>query len=121
VTVNGRPAAAGAPGRIMLPDVTGGGAVTVEAKVTATDAVTTQLLIGATDPFEVKLDGKVIGSGKGTGNRAAPDQEAFPVTLPKGDHTLTLVVKSKGAGQAVFARFLDPDRKLRYPDGGEKK
>ena len=49
-----------------------------------------------------------------------PDHDGFDVTLPEGKHTLAIVVKG-GAGQALYARFLDPDRKLRYPDAGEGK
>jgi hypothetical protein len=49
-----------------------------------------------------------------------PDQVGFEVVLPKGAHKLAIVAKG-GAGQVVYARFLDPDRKLRYPDPGEKK
>jgi hypothetical protein len=48
-----------------------------------------------------------------------PDRDGFDVTLPAGTHTLAVVVKGTGAN-AVYARFLDPDRKLRYPEPGEK-
>jgi hypothetical protein len=41
------------------------------------------------------------------------------VALPAGKHTVSIVVK--GGGGLLAARFVDPDRKLRYPDVGEKK
>ena len=88
----------------------------VEAEVTATDDVKTKLLVGSSADYEVRLNGKAVGTGKGTGKELRPDQDAFDVTLPAGKHTLTVVVKG-GAGQALRRRFLDPDRKLRYPDG----
>jgi hypothetical protein len=119
VTVNGEKLAAGAPGRIVLPDTKGGPAV-VEAEVTATADLTTRLLVGSSADYEVRLDGKPVGAGTGAGKQVQPNQAAFDVTLTKGPHKLAVVVKG-GAGNAVFARFADPDRKLRYPDVGEKK
>jgi putative membrane-bound dehydrogenase-like protein len=119
VTVNGGRQSVGVPGRIVLPETKGGPAV-IEAEVTAPDDTKTQLLVGSSADFEVRLDGKAVGTGKGTGKQVQPDQVGFEVVLPKGTHKLTVVAKG-GAAQAVYARFLDPDRKLRYPDGGEKK
>jgi hypothetical protein len=118
VTVNGDKLAAGAPGRILLPDTKGAPAV-VEAEVTAPSDLKTKLLVGSSADYEVRLDGRSLGSGKGTGKQLQPDQSSFEVTLPKGKHTVTIVVKG-GAGNAFHARFLDPDRKLRYPDAGMK-
>ena len=95
----------------MLPDTKGAPAV-VEAEVTATDAVKTKLLVGSSADYEVRLNGKAVGTGKGTGKDLRPDQRRFDVTLPAGKHTLTVVVKG-GASNALAVRFLDPDRKLR--------
>jgi hypothetical protein len=115
VSVNGTKLAAGAPGRIDLPDTKGAPAV-VEAEVTATADVKTKLLVGSSADYEVRLDGKAVGAGRGTGKDPRPDGDSFDVALPAGKHTLTVVVKG-GAGNTLYARFLDPDRKLRYPDG----
>ncbi len=79
----------------------------------------TRLLLGSSNDFTVKLDGKEIAAGKGASKSVAPDQNGFDVVLTKGPHKLTIEVKE--ASGVVFARFLDPDRKLRYPDTGEKK
>lgn len=117
--VNGEKLAVGAPGRLLLPDTKGSPAV-VEAEVTATADLKTRLLVGSSADYEVRLDGKAIGMGKGTGKQLQPDQAGFDVTLPTGKHTLTIVVKG-GAGNALHARFLDPDRKLRYADTDLKK
>jgi putative membrane-bound dehydrogenase-like protein len=116
--VNGDKLAAGVPGRLLLPDTKGSPAV-VEAEVTATGDMKTRLLIGSSADYEVRLDGKSIGTGKGTGKQLQPDQTGFDVSLTTGKHTLTIAVKG-GAGNALHARFLDPDRKLRYPDPGVK-
>jgi putative membrane-bound dehydrogenase-like protein len=119
VTVNGDKLAVGAPGRLLLPDTKGSPAV-VEAEVTATGDMKTKLLVGSSADYEIRLDGKSIGTGKGSGKQLQPDQSGFDVSLPTGKHTLTIVVKG-GVGNALHARFLDPDRKLRYPDAGVKK
>jgi hypothetical protein len=118
VKVNGDKLAVGVPGRLLLPDTKGAPAV-VEAEVIATGDVKTRLLVGSSADFEIRLDGNSLGSGKGTGKQLQPDQTSFEVALPTGKHTLTIVVKG-GAGNALHARFLDPDRKLRYPDLGVK-
>jgi putative membrane-bound dehydrogenase-like protein len=121
VTVNGTATAAGVSGLIPLPPGKDDKPVTIEAVVTATDSVQTQLLVGSSAPFEVQLNGQPVGAGKGTGQRPEPDREAFEVKLPKGTHTLKLTVKPGGSAGGVYARFLDPDRKLRYPDAAESK
>ena len=118
-TVNGEKLAVGVPGRLLLPDTRGSPAV-VEAEITAAADLKTKLLIGSSADYEVRLDGKAIGTGKGTGKQVQPDQAGFEVVLPTGTHTLTIVLKG-GAGNSLYARFLDPDRKLRYADTGLKK
>ncbi|MDB5312565.1 MAG: Cytochrome c [Gemmataceae bacterium] len=118
VSVNREKVAVGGPGRIVLSDTKGGPAV-VEAEVTAPEDVKTALLVGSAADYEVRLDGKVIGTGKGTGKQVQPDQAGFELVLPKGTHKVAVVAKAGGG--VVFARFTDPDRKLRYPDAGEKK
>jgi putative heme-binding domain-containing protein len=120
VTVNGKPESAGVPGRVALPDAKGG-PVVVEATVTAPEDVKTTLLIGSSAEFVVRVDGKAVGGGVGAGKEVRPDMAGFEVLLPKGTHTVTVAVKAAGPGQVVYARFRDPDRKLRYPDVGEKK
>ncbi len=120
VTANGSPLAVGPHGRLPLPDAKGG-PVVIEADVTAAADLTTQLLVGSSADYEVRLDGKPVGTGKGTGKDVQPDRSSHAVTLAKGTHRLTLVAKADAAGGAVYARVLDPDRKLSYPDSGAKK
>ncbi len=119
VTVNGEKLSVGVPGRLLMPDTKGAPAV-VEAEVTAPGDMKTKLLIGSSGDYEIRLDGKPLGTGKGTGKQMRPDEGSYDVALTAGKHTLTVVVKS-GTGNALYARFLDPDRKLQYPDVAEKK
>ena len=110
VVVADKPVSAGVPGRIALKS---GGAI--DAKFTASAAFKTKLLIGSSAAFTVELDGTPIASGKGTGKAIQPDTEGCDVVLSAGEHTLKIVVA--GTAEAVlYARFLDSERKLTYPE-----
>jgi putative membrane-bound dehydrogenase-like protein len=118
VSVDGKAVSAPVGGRIPLPASKDGKAIVIAANFTALGDVKTKLFIGAGDAYAIKLDGKAIG--KGTGFRSinpAPDREEFEVMIPKGDHELTIELQHAGAARWITARFLDPDRKLRYADG----
>ncbi len=122
VTIDGVAKSAPVGGRIPLLGSKDGKPVTIEAKFTAQDAIKTKLLIGAGDAYEVSLDGKIVGKGIGKLTiNPNPDGEEFDVSIPKGEHTLTISLKHKGAARWITARFLDPYRKLRYVDSSEKK
>ena len=111
--VNGKEQRTGAPGRFVLPDAKGAPTI-VEADVTS-PGMKAKLLIGSTGDYEVRLNGAVIGTGKGAGKDVRPDRDGLDVALPAGKQTLTIVVKGAGP-RALYARFIDPDRKLTYPD-----
>jgi hypothetical protein len=116
VMVNGKPVAMGPRGFLPLPEVKPGERVVVEAKVTAAAAVKTKLLLGSADSIDVKIDGKAVGGAAGQIRKADPDQEAIPVELTKGDHTIRFEVEAKNVVKGFYARFLDPERKLTYPE-----
>ncbi len=118
VTVNGAKHSAGVPGRIVLPDTKGAPAV-IEAEVTS-PGFKTKLLIGSTGDYEVRFNGNVIATGKGAGKDVRSDRDAIDLHLHAGKSTLAIVVKG-GGPNVVYARFLDPDRKLQYPEPDEKK
>jgi len=103
VSVNGKAMSVGVPGRIPL---SAGKEIAIEASFTATDVVKTKLLISAMTPFTIALDGKPLANGS----------EGFDVELAKGKHTLTIKVMNAAEGHALYARFLDPNRLLRYAD-----
>ncbi len=121
VTIDGVAKSASVGGRIPLLGTKDGKPVTIEAKFTAQEAFKTILLIGAGDAYEVSLDGRIVGKGVGKQTlNPNPDGEEFDVSIPKGEHTLTISLKHKGAARWIHVRFLDPNRKLRYGDTGEK-
>ncbi len=111
VNVNGKRITAPPTGRIELPDGKG----TIEAEVTVANDVKTQLLLGLSGDYTVKLNGTVIATGKST--QPEPDRTVIPLSLPKGTHQITITA----TGKAVYARLTDLDRKLSYPDVGMKK
>ncbi|HEY2783842.1 MAG TPA: PVC-type heme-binding CxxCH protein [Fimbriiglobus sp.] len=114
VTVNGKAVAVGPRGYLPLPDYKSGDKVVVEAKLTAAAAVKTKLLIGSLDTIEVKIDGRAVGGAAGGSGPVEPDREALPVELTKGEHTVRFEIEAR-TGKGIYARFLDPERKLTYP------
>lgn len=113
----------GVSGRITLPDATKS-EVRLTATVIAPAEMTVRLLVGSRADYSVviqNLHPAAKGSfvilstnGKGSGLAAQPDQSAVDVKLVKGENRLTFTTKYEGNGEAVYLRFHDPDRKLRY-------
>jgi putative heme-binding domain-containing protein len=114
VTLNGQPVTAGVTGKIPLPNKAG--PVTIQFQVESTAAMKTKLLLGCTDGIEVRQGETVIGRTGSAPRRPAPDMDAIDVTLPQGVSKFTLTVQHKGAGEAVYLRFADPERRLKYEE-----
>ena len=112
VKLNGKDLAVGVPGRIPLKTDKNDEAK-IEAEVTAPAALKTRLMLGSSAALVVKLNGKQVYSGRPGANQ--PDRAAAEVNLIPGVNRLEIEAKWKGSA-AVYARFLDPERKLRYPD-----
>jgi hypothetical protein len=106
----------GVHGRIPLPD--GDAEVLIHATVTAPANLKTKLLLGICNDAKVTI-GEKSYSVKGSNSNVQPDQVSVDVELPKGESKIEIRFKSNGKGEAVYARFLDPDRKLRYPEPAE--
>lgn len=112
----------GVPGRIPIPD--GESMITIEATVIAPEAMKTRLLLGIRNKFKVIVGtdrdspqgAPQLYEGNGSGIASQPDQVAIDIELPKGKTSLAIRFSSNGKGEAVYARFHDPDRKLRYPE-----
>lgn len=112
---------AGANGRLPLPSVEkeGRANVVILAEVTSPQAMKSQLLLGAAAEVAVKHLNKKLYQGK-PGNEVRPDQVAIPVDLHEGVNLFYFEVRYTGANQALYARLLDPDRRLRHPESEKK-
>jgi putative membrane-bound dehydrogenase-like protein len=123
VTVSGaqrtRPAV-GVHGRIPLPPAAGGGeaVATVEAEVTAPAAMKTRLLLGAGVPVRAWVNGQLVYDGK-PGDGKGPDQAGADVELKEGTNAVVIKATYRGDKEGLYARLLDPNRKLRYPEPKE--
>jgi putative membrane-bound dehydrogenase-like protein len=108
----------GPPGRIPLPASKGMGNVVawVAAEVTAPSSMRSRLQFGAVHPLQVWLNGKALYSGRPGVSQATPDQAGVDVELREGVNRLVIQVTYQGTKEALYARFLDPLRKLRYPE-----
>jgi len=111
----------GVNGRIPLPDADQPAKVAVDAIVIAPGAMKARLLVGSRTDFIVSVNDNAAVPGKGSNTTAQPDQTAVEVSLRKGENHLRFVTTAKGRGEAVYLRFHDPERKLRYPDVEPKK
>jgi putative heme-binding domain-containing protein len=105
----------GPPGRIPLPAGKGGTAL-VAAEVTAPEALKTRLQLGAAQPLRVWLNGELVYQGTPGGGRAEPDQDGVAVQLRPGVNRLLFEVRCGSEGGVLYARLVDAERKLRYPE-----
>jgi putative membrane-bound dehydrogenase-like protein len=106
----------GSPGRIPLP--AGGKADAVAylaAEVTAPAAMRTRLQLGAGHTVRAWVNGKEVYQGK-PGDAAAPDQAGVDVDLRAGVNRLLFQVTYPGDRAVLYARLLDPQRKLTYAE-----
>jgi hypothetical protein len=110
-----KPANVGTPGRVRLAPAKTPSVTVVRAEVTSPGASKTRLLLGAGTPLKVWLNGTVVYEGT-PGERADPDQASAAVELRDGRNVLLIQARHADRESAVHARFLDPDRKLRYPE-----
>jgi putative membrane-bound dehydrogenase-like protein len=112
----------GPPGRIPLPQAKGKSpsVAFLAAEVTAPAALKTTLQLGAAHPLKVWLNGKQVYAGKPSNGPAAPDQVSVEVALKAGMNRLLFEVSYQGSNEVLYARLLDPQRKLTYPEPAEK-
>jgi putative heme-binding domain-containing protein len=110
----------GVPGRIPLPPARGNAQslTYVAAEVTAPKGMGTKLQVSGYAAILVWLNGKlVLESHAGTG-LAALVQESVNINLNAGINKLLFKVTYKGEKEAMYARLLDPQRRLKYPEPG---
>jgi putative heme-binding domain-containing protein len=106
----------GVAGRIPLPASKSEGVAHVTAEVTAPARLRTRLQLGAVHPLRVWLNGKLVYRGTPASGPLAPDQAAVDVELQPGANRLLFEVRYQGEREGLYARLLDPDRKLSYPE-----
>ncbi|MCE9531915.1 MAG: c-type cytochrome [Planctomycetes bacterium] len=105
--------------------------VQIRATVTATETIKTKLLLGIRPDAVVKINGKEHAV-KGSRTEPRPDQVAIDVELSEGENIIVVAFRTFNIGdegikfqapnkEAVYLRFHDPDRKLRYPEPDDEK
>jgi hypothetical protein len=106
-------------GRIALPaSKQGPGVAFVVSKLSVPAPLATELLLGAGDPVQVWLNGVEIYKGKPA---AGPDQARVAVKLDKGENELRFRVSYQGDAKFLYARVLDPQRKLTQKEADSTK
>jgi putative heme-binding domain-containing protein len=113
VTIDGKAVKVGVPGRIPMPAADDFGEVKVVAEVSAPAAMKSKLMLGGKLDLTVKLNGKEIYRGRPAEDR--PDAASAEVELKTGVNRLEIGTKYKGKA-ALWARFLDPERRLKHPE-----
>jgi putative membrane-bound dehydrogenase-like protein len=108
----------GPPGRIPLPALKEDteAVAHVTAEVVAPSAHRTRLHLGAAVALRVWLNGKEVYKGKPGDGQAAPDQASIEVDLREGKNQLLIQATYRGDKVAIYARVLDPQRRLTYPE-----
>jgi putative membrane-bound dehydrogenase-like protein len=108
--------AVGPPGRIPLPSAkeSGNAVAFVSAEVTAPSSMRTRLQLGAAHTVRVWLNGKELYQGKPGRSQALPDQVGVDVDLHQGVNRLLIQITYQGTKESIYARLLDPLRKLEY-------
>jgi putative heme-binding domain-containing protein len=111
----------GPPGRIPLPAHPNDarGTACIAAKVNAPTPMRTQLQIGAAHSVRIWLNAKLIYKGTPSKGAASPDQDSVSVELHEGVNRLVFEIGYGGANEVLYARLLDPQRKLRYPEASD--
>jgi putative membrane-bound dehydrogenase-like protein len=110
----------GVHGRIPLPAPKGDGeaVAVIEAEVTAPAAMKARLMLGAGVPVQAWVNGKRAYDGQ-PGDGKGPDQAGADVELKEGTNVVVIKATYKGGKEGLYVRFLDPNRRLRYPEPKE--
>jgi hypothetical protein len=71
------------------------------------------LLIGSDDGIKIWLNDKLVHTNPAY-RGAYPDQDKIKVNLNQGKNTLLLKILQGGGGWGFYARFVDPDKELKW-------
>jgi putative heme-binding domain-containing protein len=105
----------GPAGLIPLPKSQSRTVVYIAAEVASPVAFRTKLLLGAAQPVRAWLNGKLVYDST-PGNRAGPDQTGTEVQMLEGPNRLLFQATCTPDNGVLYARLLDPERRLRYPE-----
>ncbi len=111
---------AGVNGRLALPAQSGKVNIELTATVIAPSDLKARLQVGSRNDYQITVNDQDKIAGKGSNSNAQPDQSGVDVSLKAGVNTIKLTTSHEGKNEALFLRFLDPDRKLRYVDEAKK-
>jgi putative membrane-bound dehydrogenase-like protein len=106
----------GVTGRIPLPASKEKAVVHISAEVTAPGDMPARFQFGSAHALKVWLNGKQVYVGKPGAGPLSPDQAGADVQVRSGTNRILIEVHYQGENEAIFARFLDPHRRLRYPE-----
>jgi len=107
----------GPGGRLSLPDIASKSQkVILIATVDAPHAMRTRLFHGANASAKFFLNDSLVDSSPGSKAAAEPDTGAIEAALKAGVNVLRVELQYTGKGRAVYLRFFDPERKLRYAE-----
>jgi putative heme-binding domain-containing protein len=111
----------GVPGRIVLPPARDKGEAVafVSAEVTVPEPIRTRLQFSTGQALQIWLNGKSVYKGKPGEGPALPDQAGVDVELREGSNQVLFQATYRGDKEVLYARLLDPLRKLRYPDASK--
>lgn len=106
----------GPAGRIPLPPMKTEGKIQLRAVVHAPSSMRSRLLLGSNHSVEVRVDDKMIYRGQPGKSELAPDQHGVDLILHEGPNRLLFEITYRGDNEGLYARFWDPDRKLKYTE-----
>ena len=106
----------GPAGAIALPTANSESLAAVRAEVTAPAKIRTRLLLGAAHDVQASVNGKTVYQGTPGDRPVAPDQVSVEIVLQPGKNQLVFLLTYRGDKEVFFARLLDPQRQLRYPE-----
>lgn len=113
VSFNGETKELSVTGRLAIPPLPTGSMPTISAAVESPERMATRLLLGGRGRFVVRLNANDLGTIELKENR--PDETGFDIELHPGPNQLEVRVVPMDKQGSLFLRFLDPNRKLRYP------
>jgi putative heme-binding domain-containing protein len=103
----------GVSGRIQLPPSNELATAYIRGAVIAPASVRSRLSVATPHPVKIWVNGKAVYEEK---SGAAAGARTVDVALIPGKNQIDIAVRYLGKSETVFARFIDPERRLRYAE-----